>query len=454
MNFNSIEFLALFLPITFATFYLVPLSWRLWVLSISSLIFYGVSGLEVLAAFIIAILWGYATAFLFGRWPRWLALIIAISVPMFFLIMFKYLNFILGTVQAGEQTRNYFWVFFSILLPAGISFYTFEIVSYSIDVADKKIGPERSLIRFTAFATFFPHLIAGPIMRYHDLCGQLRALQETPVLSPRLMGGLKLLSIGLFGKIFASDVCAMFIVRADSVQLDQLTGPDILTKTAFWSMQIYYDFWAYSLMAIGLGRLFCIELPVNFRQPYLSANPREFWRRWHVTLSLWLRDYVYIKMGGRERYVRNILIVFAACGLWHGAGWNFVVWGIFHGVMVIGYHFTAPYWDRLPKVLAIAVTFTLVSFAWPLFFLSLHDYAAFLGQLGHASWTSSVYQPIHWAYLALLGIVTFAFNEEKWLYNDPEKRGTVMDWPSVSALMFFVGLMFISLSRTFIYFRF
>ena len=107
-------------------------------------------------------------------------------------------------------------------------------------------------------------------------------------------------------------------------------------------MQIYYDFWAYSVMAIGLGRLFCIELPVNFREPYLSENPREFWRRWHVTLSYWLRDYVYIRMGGREDYVRNILIVFALVGLWHGAGWNFVVWGLYHGALVMLYHFTAP----------------------------------------------------------------------------------------------------------------
>ncbi len=247
--------------------------------------------------------------------------------------MFKYLGFILDTVQAQPETRDHFWLFFSIVLPAGISFYTFEIVSYSLDVADKKIEPERDLLRFTSFATFFPHLIAGPIMRYADLRQQLQALQTTQVLKPNIVSGLKLLSIGLVFKIFVADFSGTRVAKASDLPLDQLSGIDQFTQVAFWSSQIYYDFWAYSVMAIGLGRLFCIELPVNFREPYLSRDPREFWQRWHVTLSYWLRDYVYIRMGGRESYVRNILIVFALVGLWHGAGWNFVAWGLYHALL-------------------------------------------------------------------------------------------------------------------------
>ena len=166
MNFNSLEFLILFLPVTFVAFYAVPMRLRLWVLVAASLVFYGVSGLEVLLAFLIAIFWGYGTAFLFGKWPRRLAIIVAILVPGLILIMFKYMNFILDSIHAGPQARDHFWFFLSILLPAGISFYTFEIVSYSLDVADGKIERDRDLLRFTSFATFFPHLIAGPIMRY------------------------------------------------------------------------------------------------------------------------------------------------------------------------------------------------------------------------------------------------------------------------------------------------
>jgi alginate O-acetyltransferase complex protein AlgI len=454
MNFNSIEFLALFLPATLAVFYSVPLRLRLYVLAAASLIFYGVSGLQVLAAFVVAILWSYSTAFLLGRWPRSFEIVMATSVPLLILAMFKYLNFIFDTMGVGSGTRPQFWFFSSIVLPAGISFYTFELVSYSIDVADRKIAPDRSLLRFVAFATFFPHLIAGPIMRYAALSDQLKVIQTTRILKPNLTSGLKFLSIGLFFKIFVADVCGMMIGLVSHVQINELTAVDQLTEIGFWSMQIYYDFWAYSVMAIGLGRLFCIELPVNFIEPYLSENPREFWKRWHVTLSYWLRDYVYIRMGGREHYVKNIMVVFALVGLWHGAGWNFVAWGLYHGVLVLLYTLTAPVWDRLPRAAAIALCFLLVSFGWPLFFLNLGDYVSFIIHLPSAPWHFAIYHTSHWLYLSLVAFVTFGLRERSWLYNEPVRCNLVTDSPVFAAICLFLGLLFVSLSRTFIYFRF
>jgi alginate O-acetyltransferase complex protein AlgI len=453
LNFNSLEFLILFFPITFVAFYAVPMRLRLWVLVAASLVFYGISGFEVLLALLIAIIWGYCTAFLPAKWPRPLAIIVAISVPALILIMFKYLTFIMDSIHAGPQARDHFWFFLSILLPAGISFYTFEIVSYSLDVADGKIEPDRDLLRFTSFATFFPHLIAGPIMRYADMRQQLQILQSMQSLKPKVISGLKSLSIGLFFKIFVADISGMEVAKATDVPLERLTAIDQLTQIQFWASQIYYDFWAYSVMAIGLGRLFCIELPVNFREPYLSGNPREFWQRWHVTLSYWLRDYVYIRMGGRDAYVRNILIVFALVGLWHGAGWNFVAWGTYHAILVIVYHFTASAWDRLPQPIGIGLTFILVSFGWPLFFLSLDEYALFLGHLATAPWHTAVYRPTDWLYLAAIGFVTFGLRERNWLYSESGSRN-VTDSPIVLAFLMFGGLLFLSWSSTFIYFRF
>jgi alginate O-acetyltransferase complex protein AlgI len=266
--------------------------------------------------------------------------------------------------------------------------------------------------------------------------------------------GLKFLSIGLFGKVFFADILNLFHKNIFAIDfMADATPLDALYLCLAYSFQIYYDFWAYSLMAIGLGKLLAIDLPVNFREPYLSPNPREFWRRWHITLSYWLRDYVYIKMGGNRSYVRNIVILFALVGLWHGAGWNFVVWGLYHALLVVGYHGLRRWWDRMPQALQVGTTFALVTFGWPLFFADLGEYRLILEKMiGLQGSGVGIYGLRHWLVLAAIAAWTFSMREARWLYNDRPRA--VFDWPVAHASALFLGAVFVYFSGTFIYFRF
>ncbi len=465
MLFNSHEFLFFFLPFTLLVFYLVPKSLRIAVIFVASAVFYGASGLLPLAVMIFATLWGYTSVRLLpeaaahGAAParsarRRFAIWMGVSVPVLLLILFKYLNFILTTLEAGPETRDFFFIILAAALPAGISFYTFIIIAYVIDTADGKIQPERNFVRFAAYIWLFPHLIAGPILRYEPIVSQLKILSVADRLTPDWKTAFKYLSFGLFAKVFLADLLGWFhsyTLHKDFVT--EGTPTDALFSILSYTFIIYYDFFAYSLIAIALGKMLCIELPRNFREPYLSPTPAEFWRRWHMTLSYWLRDYVYIRLGGNRRYVRNIFIVFIVCGIWHGAGWNFVVWGAYHAVLVTGYHLSKPLWKRMPHGVQVALTFALVTLGWPLFFTDVDKYFLLLQKIvGVYGSGPPVYGWSHWAILAVIAALTFLVRERVWLYN--ETRSRFFDNPAVHALALFLAILFLSGSRTFIYFRF
>ena len=222
-----------------------------------------------------------------------------------------------------------------------------------------------------------------------------------------------------------------------------------------YSFQIYFDFFGYSLTAIGLGLLFGFHLPQNFARPYEAANPREFWRRWHMTLSFWIRDYLYVPLGGNGHYVRNILIVFAICGLWHGAGWTFIVWGLFHGALVVIYHQFGSAWDRLPRLVQQAGTFTLVSLGWCLFQFDFSELDAFLASL---SGLSAVRQEDPnaemWLMLGLSAMACFGFPVERWTEALRAGRWASAVQTAAAATMLVASLLFFDRSGTFIYFRF
>lgn len=252
-------------------------------------------------------------------------------------------------------------------------------------------------------------------------------------------------------KIFFADVPRTFL------DLHRLIGDfnsiDGLFSILNYTFIIYFDFWGYSLMAIGLGKLVGIELPRNFQEPYMSSSPREFWRRWHVTLSFWLRDYVYLRLGGNKHYTLNIVFVFAVVGLWHGAGINFVVWGLYHGLAVAVYHVTRNYWDRIPRALAVAATFCIVTLGWPLFYLDIRSYIHLMDRvLCFDNPAALLVSARNWTYLGLVAIYTFTVREDRWLFAErtthPILSGAFL--ASVAA----ATVVFLSYGRTFIYFQF
>jgi alginate O-acetyltransferase complex protein AlgI len=265
-------------------------------------------------------------------------------------------------------------------MPIGISFYTFQFIAYLVDVYKGKTEPAGDFLSFWVFMSFFPHRVAGPIMRGKDLIPQIERITKITFNSSQFKLGLAFLAMGLIKKIFLADYIAIYANRFFD-QGTALTGSQAWIGALLFTFQIYYDFSAYSEMAVGIAYLFGIKLDLNFKTPYLSGNPSEFWRRWHITLSTWIRDYIYIPLGGSRRgeyrkYL-HLFIAMAISGLWHGAAWTFVVWGIYHGLLLILHNLYTKFlnhysWEKITsnwfyKVLTILVMFNLANIGWVFF---------------------------------------------------------------------------------------
>lgn len=467
MNFNTLDFALVLLPITLVLFYLAPRRLRIPVLLCSSWIFYGVSGRIPLAFMGLSIVWGFLAALLQAKARNVITLVLAISFPFLVLWAFKYLGFTLDTLGAGAAWRHLCEPVLLITLPAGISFYTLQMVSYNIDVHHEAVCEERRPLLFATYISFFAQLIAGPIVRFAQMKSQLERVAMERILSPDLRSGVKYLSVGLFAKIFFSDCLLDFHGRYD-FHTDVFADRALFAVLSY-SMIIYYDFWSYSLMAIGIGKLFSLDLPKNFREPYLSLSPADFWARWHVTLSFWVRDYLFLPLslslrrsgasegGNALAYGFALVVSFLAVGLWHGAGGNFVTWGAYHAALVIGYHVVQSRWDRLPSGVQITLTFLLVSIGWPLFYLDLGDYATFLRVIPELQLTGDRSHLrelglMHWGWLSAIMIWTFFFRESRWLWS--RSKYNPLDNPLVLAAMAFLAMAFLRYRATFIYFRF
>ena len=336
MLFSSLVFLFTFLPITLLVYYLVPRKVKNVVLLIASLIFYAWGEPVYIFLMLISILFNYFCgmdiALKAGRKSQVRSLIFTIVVNLFILGFFKYYGFIVTNLNA---ILPFYIPYRKLELPIGISFYTFQTLSYIIDVYRGNVDVQVNLIDFGTYVTMFPQLIAGPIVQYADVERQLRERKESLT---KFGYGAWFFVIGLAKKVLLANTIGS--IYENIAAMDGMSVVTAWLGCLAYTFQIYFDFSGYSDMAVGLGKMFGFEFMQNFNYPYISKSVTEFWRRWHISLGSWFREYVYIPLGGnRKGFVkqcRNILIVFLLSGFWHGASWNFVVWGLIHGIYMVG----------------------------------------------------------------------------------------------------------------------
>lgn len=457
MLFNDLNFLILFLPaVTITTWWLVPDQFRIQVLIIASFIFYGMSGWEHALLLLMSTLWVYLfTHGLLAIGSR-CRLVLAIAFPVAALVYLKYTNFILYDVLSLESSgdEGAFSLFRDVVLPAGISFFTFQLIGYAIDRYRGSVKEPPTLKAMLLYISFFPQLIAGPIVRLAQVSS---AIENLPSFRPKrqnIADAFGFIAIGLSYKVLIADSLHHGLKP-------MLEKPEEIGLIGFaylipaYSFQIYFDFYGYSLIAIGLGKLFGFSLPINFRAPYSALNPKDFWRRWHITLSYWIRDYLYLPLRGNKNYKRNILIVFGVCGLWHGAGFSFIVWGLFHGLFVILYNQNVKAWDALPRFLQWMMTFSLVSVSWLLFVFEVQDLSTAFASMvrgGYAEGFDITYEML--LIIAVAALVCFRIKAEKLATIDFSKPLMSFAWGGVLGAAFFMSLMFVDRSEAFIYFRF
>ena len=393
MIFNSVTYL-LYLSLVVCLFWFLPQRARLWMILLTSLTFYGFWRPE----FLVIMLVSAGTDFFVAQrieassveQTRWRWLLASLGINLGLLFYFKYLFFFLDNAVTTLHFFGYRDISvpaLNIVLPLGISFYTFQTISYTVDVYRKFIRAEKDFVLYGCFVTFFPQLVAGPILRGSELLGQLVAKPQFRL--ETFVSGLRRILFGLFLKVVLADNIAPLVDVGFDQPASNLSAIDVLTLAFLFGFQIYFDFAAYSHIAIGSARLMGISFPENFNFPYMASSPREFWRRWHISLSSWIRDYLYLPILGakvRDRSVDGLAVAvddrrgsslppmvalfltWAIMGFWHGANWTFVVWGVFHAACVAVFRVVEPTAAAFPRAVSTlggwAVTLVLMMLAW------------------------------------------------------------------------------------------
>jgi len=399
MVFSSIAFLFYFLPLFLLAYFALP--FRNAVFLVFSLIFYTLGEGPHLFLLLACVAYNHRFAILIEnesarRGPgskRWISIAIAVNLGV--LGLFKYGGFLVAQLAPvlhlfGAHPLQH-W---PLALPFGISFFTFHALSYLIDVYRRDVKAERNLLALALYITMFPQLIAGPIVRFKTIVGELHGRRET---MEDIAEGIRIFVIGLAQKTLIANTLALPADRIFALPTDMVTAPVAWIGAIAYGLQLYFDFSGYSLMAIGLARALGLHFPRNFDYPYISKSITEFWRRWHITLSQWFRDYVYIPLGGNREGAlttyRNLIIVFFLCGLWHGAAWTFVIWGLWHGLfLVIERMGLGRVLARLPSPIAHAYALLVVVIGWVMFrspdFPHAMTYLKIMAGLGHPGETT------------------------------------------------------------------
>ena len=414
MVFSGLPFLFFYLVVTLLIYKLTPLKLRNLVLLIASLFFYGWGEPVYIVIMFLSIAVDYTHGMLVERWrdnDRKARMAVASSVffNLLILVTFKYYDFLAGSLNA---VTGWNIPLLGVPMPIGISFYTFQTMSYTIDVYRKDTPVQRNIVTFGTFVTLFPQLIAGPIIQYKSVAEQLQCRRED---LEKFVSGIQRFCVGLAKKVLLANAVGKLwdvFLATDTAELTVLGGWLGLMAYAF---QIYFDFSGYSDMAIGLGRMFGFEFIENFNYPYISKSVVEFWKRWHISLTNWFREYAYFPLGGnrvsKPKWIRNILVVWLLTGIWHGAGWNFLLWGLYYALFMLGERL---FWGKglakLPAPVQHLYAMIVVLVGWGLF--AIED----MGQLGSYLLVCfgggslvdafTLYQL--WSYLPLLVILVFA----------------------------------------------
>ena len=470
MLFSSITFLFLFLPVTVLIYYLVPQKTRNLVLLIASLFFYAWGEPVYVVLMILSILLNFFCGKDIGekradpvRAKR--SLIFAVVMNVLILGFFKYYGLLMETLNV---LFPYEIPYRELALPIGISFYTFQELSYLIDIYRGNAKPQQRLLPFALYISMFPQLIAGPIVRYVDIEAQLL----NRVMSMRKFGqGVMYFIVGFAKKVVLADSIGVLYEQITALPIGSFSVLTAWVGCLAFAFQIYFDFSGYSDMAIGLGKMFGFEFRKNFQYPYIAKNIGEFWRRWHISLGTWFREYVYIPLGGNKcpasRHLLNLLIVWALTGLWHGAQWNFLVWGLYYGVILILERYV---WGRalgrLPAFVQHIYTFVLVLIGWVFFFSpslgAAMDYLGVMFGAGASAWIDRqgfYFLLTHWLLflLCVIGSSLRGMNILRLLTGSYESRRI----RQIAACAVYIGMFLVSLAflvtesfHPFLYFRF